>query len=61
MLNKFLQRKDQLKKMQGSLNRFAPLDTMSGRKYLSCLALLVFTEMQIEEQKEEATTSMAAK
>ncbi len=59
MLNKLLERRKRLKQVKSFLNRFTPLETMQGRKYLQCLVLLTVTEMKIEQEK--STTGMSAK
>lgn len=54
MLKKLKERKDALQSARMHLNGKASLRTDEGRQYIRCLAMLVSTEMQIEELQGKA-------
>ena len=49
LVNKLRKRKEALQSARNRLNSGASLRTDEGRQYIRCLAMLVSTEMQIEE------------
>lgn len=48
-MTKLQERKDALQSVRKSLDGKASLKTEEGRQYICCLAMLVSTEMQIDE------------
>ncbi|MUG85709.1 hypothetical protein GNP92_05000 [Paenibacillus timonensis] len=54
MIKQLRQRKEALKSVRKHLDGRALLRTDEGRQYIRCLAMLVSTEMQIEELEGKA-------
>ncbi len=59
-ISTLVKRRGALKRIRSCLDRRASLQTEAGQAYLSCLALLVMTEIQIAE-KEKAAHKGAAR
>ncbi|RJE90719.1 hypothetical protein D3P07_01030 [Paenibacillus sp. 1011MAR3C5] len=54
MIKQLQERKTALQSVKNRLNGKASLKSEDGHKYLRCLAMLVSTEMQIEELQDKA-------
>lgn len=58
-ISELAKRRKVLMRVKSSLDRKASLQTKAGRAYLSCLALLVMTKMQIAEKEKTAHNGAA--